>query len=72
MPVETLGRGAGQRRAPGIRPAGSRFPGPAAARDLMAGLIDAGARHLVLAAVGMPSVQWVADEMIEPVLAMAG
>jgi len=56
----------------GDPPAGSRFPGPAAARDLMAELIDAGARHLVLAAVGMPSVQWVADEMIEPVLAMAG
>jgi len=56
----------------GDPPAGSRFPGPAAARDLMAELIEAGARHLVLAAVGMPSVQWVADEMIEPVLAMAG
>ena len=55
----------------GDPPAGSRFPGPAAARDLMAGLIDAGARHLVLAAFGMPSVQWLADEMIEPVLAMA-
>jgi alkanesulfonate monooxygenase SsuD/methylene tetrahydromethanopterin reductase-like flavin-dependent oxidoreductase (luciferase family) len=56
----------------GDPPAGSRFPGPAAARDLMAELIDAGARHLVLAALGMPSVQWVAGEMIEPVLAMAG
>ena len=56
----------------GDPPAGSRFPGPVAARDLMAELIDAGARHLVLAALGMPSVQWVADEVIEPVLAMAG
>jgi alkanesulfonate monooxygenase SsuD/methylene tetrahydromethanopterin reductase-like flavin-dependent oxidoreductase (luciferase family) len=56
----------------GDPPAGSRFPGPAAARDLMAELIDVGARHLVLAAFGMPSVQWLADEMIEPVLAVAG
>ena len=56
----------------GDPPAGSRFPGPAAARDLMAELIDAGARHRVLAAFGMPSVRWVADEMIEPVLATAG
>jgi alkanesulfonate monooxygenase SsuD/methylene tetrahydromethanopterin reductase-like flavin-dependent oxidoreductase (luciferase family) len=54
-------------------PAGaSRLPGPAAARELMTELIGAGARHLVLAAVGMPSVQWVADEMIEPVLAAVG
>jgi alkanesulfonate monooxygenase SsuD/methylene tetrahydromethanopterin reductase-like flavin-dependent oxidoreductase (luciferase family) len=58
--------------AAGDPPAGSRVPGPAATRELMAELIDAGARHLVLAALGMPSVQWVADEMIEPVLAMAG
>jgi alkanesulfonate monooxygenase SsuD/methylene tetrahydromethanopterin reductase-like flavin-dependent oxidoreductase (luciferase family) len=56
----------------GDPPADSRFPGPAGARELMAELIDAGARHLVLAALGMPSVQWVADEVIEPVLAMAG
>jgi alkanesulfonate monooxygenase SsuD/methylene tetrahydromethanopterin reductase-like flavin-dependent oxidoreductase (luciferase family) len=53
-------------------PGASRIPGPAAARELMAELIDAGARHLVLAAIGMPSVRWVADEMIEPVLAAAG
>jgi alkanesulfonate monooxygenase SsuD/methylene tetrahydromethanopterin reductase-like flavin-dependent oxidoreductase (luciferase family) len=46
----------------------SRFPGPAAARELIIGLIDAGAQHLVLAPIGMPSVQWVADEIIEPVL----
>jgi alkanesulfonate monooxygenase SsuD/methylene tetrahydromethanopterin reductase-like flavin-dependent oxidoreductase (luciferase family) len=48
----------------------SRFPGPAAARELIIELIDAGARHLALAAIGMPSVQWVADEIIEPVLAV--
>jgi alkanesulfonate monooxygenase SsuD/methylene tetrahydromethanopterin reductase-like flavin-dependent oxidoreductase (luciferase family) len=50
----------------------SRFPGPAAARELLIELIDAGARHLVLAPIGMPSVQWVADEIIEPVLAAVG
>jgi alkanesulfonate monooxygenase SsuD/methylene tetrahydromethanopterin reductase-like flavin-dependent oxidoreductase (luciferase family) len=49
----------------------ARFPGPAGARDLIIELIDAGARHIVLAAIGMPSVQWVADEIIEPVLAAA-
>ena len=47
----------------------ARFPGPSGARDLIAGLIDAGAEHLILAALGMPSVQWVADEIILPVLA---
>jgi hypothetical protein len=50
----------------------SRFPGPAAARELLIELIDADARHLVLAPIGMPSVQWTADEIIEPVLAAAG
>ncbi|HZR54115.1 MAG TPA: LLM class flavin-dependent oxidoreductase [Streptosporangiaceae bacterium] len=44
-----------------------RFPGPAGARELLAELIDAGARHLVLAPVGAPSMQWVADEIIRPV-----
>jgi alkanesulfonate monooxygenase SsuD/methylene tetrahydromethanopterin reductase-like flavin-dependent oxidoreductase (luciferase family) len=47
----------------------SPHPGPAAARDLLIELVGAGARHLVLAAVGMPSVQWMADEIVEPVLA---
>jgi alkanesulfonate monooxygenase SsuD/methylene tetrahydromethanopterin reductase-like flavin-dependent oxidoreductase (luciferase family) len=47
----------------------SRYPGPAGARDLLADLIDAGARHLVLACIGMPSVRWVADEVVRPVLA---
>ena len=42
---------------------------PAGARELIAELIDpgAGAGHIVLACVGMPSVRWVADEIIRPV-----
>src|SRR5579863_1357493 len=39
----------------------SRFPGPAGTRELLAGLIDAGAQHLVLGPIGAPSLQWVAD-----------
>ena len=50
----------------------SRFPGPAGTRELLAGLIAAGARHLVLGPIGAPSVQWVADEIIRPVLRTAG
>jgi len=42
------------------------------ARELLAELIDAGARHCVLACIGMPSAQWVADEIIRPVRAMTG
>ena len=56
-------------------PAGSALPsyfGPAAARDHLVALIDAGARHLVLASVGTASVQWLADEVVGPVLASAG
>jgi alkanesulfonate monooxygenase SsuD/methylene tetrahydromethanopterin reductase-like flavin-dependent oxidoreductase (luciferase family) len=54
-------------------PAGSsRFPGPAGTRELLAGLIAAGARHLVLGPIGAPSPQWVADEIIRPVLSTAG
>jgi hypothetical protein len=49
-----------------------RFPGPAGTRELLAGLIDAGARHLVLGPIGVPSLQWVADEIIRPVLSTAG
>jgi alkanesulfonate monooxygenase SsuD/methylene tetrahydromethanopterin reductase-like flavin-dependent oxidoreductase (luciferase family) len=43
---------------------------PAAARALLLEMIDAGVTHIVLAAVlaGRP-VQWLADEIIEPVLA---
>jgi alkanesulfonate monooxygenase SsuD/methylene tetrahydromethanopterin reductase-like flavin-dependent oxidoreductase (luciferase family) len=48
---------------------GSRFPGPAGARELITGLIDAGAQHLVLAPIGAPSMRWVAGEIIQPVLA---
>ena len=48
----------------------ARHPGPARARELLAELIDAGARHCVLACFGMPSVQWVADEIVNPVRAM--
>ena len=50
----------------------ARHPGPAAARELLAELIDAGARHCVLACLGMPSVRWVADEIVNPVRAMTG
>lgn len=50
----------------------TRHPGPAAARELLAELIEAGARHCVLACVGLPSVRWVADEIIRPVRAMTG
>jgi hypothetical protein len=39
---------------------------------MLAELIDAGARHCVLACIGMPSAQWVADEIIRPVRAMTG
>src|ERR1035438_8383731 len=46
----------------------SRFPGPAGARELLTELIDAGARHLVLGPIGMPSLQWAADEIVQPVL----
>jgi alkanesulfonate monooxygenase SsuD/methylene tetrahydromethanopterin reductase-like flavin-dependent oxidoreductase (luciferase family) len=43
---------------------------PAAARETLLGLIDAGARHLVLAAIPpFPSVRWLADEIVAPVLA---
>ena len=50
----------------------ARHPGPAAARELLAELIDAGARHCVLGCVGMPSVQWMADEIVNPVRALTG
>jgi alkanesulfonate monooxygenase SsuD/methylene tetrahydromethanopterin reductase-like flavin-dependent oxidoreductase (luciferase family) len=50
----------------------SPHPGPAAARELLIELVGAGARHLVLAAIGMPSVQWLADEIVEPVRAATG
>jgi hypothetical protein len=46
----------------------SRFPGPAGARELLTELIGAGAGHLVLGPIGAPSVQWVAGEIIQPVL----
>ncbi|MEA2630790.1 MAG: hypothetical protein QOE66_1009 [Chloroflexota bacterium] len=47
-----------------------RFFDPAATRELLLELIDAGARRLILAPVGSyPSVQWLADEIVEPVLA---
>jgi alkanesulfonate monooxygenase SsuD/methylene tetrahydromethanopterin reductase-like flavin-dependent oxidoreductase (luciferase family) len=50
----------------------ARHPGPAAARELLAELIEAGARHCVLACIGAPSAQWMADEVIRPVRAMTG
>jgi len=46
---------------------------PAATRALLLEMIDAGVTHIVLAALlaGRP-VQWLADEIIGPVLAEAG
>ena len=46
---------------------------PAATRARLLEMIDAGVTHLVLAAVlsGRP-VRWLADEIIEPVLAEVG
>jgi alkanesulfonate monooxygenase SsuD/methylene tetrahydromethanopterin reductase-like flavin-dependent oxidoreductase (luciferase family) len=44
----------------------ARFPGPAGARELIGELIDAGARHIVLAPLGAPSVRWTAEEVIRP------
>jgi alkanesulfonate monooxygenase SsuD/methylene tetrahydromethanopterin reductase-like flavin-dependent oxidoreductase (luciferase family) len=52
--------------------AAARFPGPSGARETLAELIRAGARHLVLACVGMPSVRWLADEIVRPVTAVTG
>jgi hypothetical protein len=49
----------------------ARFPGPAGARELIAELIDSGARHFVLGPVGAPPLRWVADEIIRPVLGTA-
>lgn len=46
---------------------------PAPTRDALLELIDAGARHLVLAPVApLPSVRRLADEIVEPVLAQLG
>ena len=50
----------------------ARHPGPAAARELLAELIDAGARHCVLGCLGLPSVQWLADEIVNPVRTLTG
>ncbi|HEY4022780.1 MAG TPA: LLM class flavin-dependent oxidoreductase [Pseudonocardiaceae bacterium] len=50
-----------------------RSPDPAPARDALLDLIDAGARHLVLAPIPpVPSVRRLADEIVEPVLAQLG
>jgi alkanesulfonate monooxygenase SsuD/methylene tetrahydromethanopterin reductase-like flavin-dependent oxidoreductase (luciferase family) len=46
---------------------------PAAARALLLEMIEAGVTHIVLAAIlGGRPVRWLADEIIEPVLAQAG
>jgi alkanesulfonate monooxygenase SsuD/methylene tetrahydromethanopterin reductase-like flavin-dependent oxidoreductase (luciferase family) len=50
----------------------ARHPGPAGARELLAELINAGARHCVLSCVDLPPVRWVADEIVLPVRAMTG
>jgi alkanesulfonate monooxygenase SsuD/methylene tetrahydromethanopterin reductase-like flavin-dependent oxidoreductase (luciferase family) len=45
---------------------------PAATRALLREMVDAGVTHLVLAAIlGSRSLRWVADEIVEPVLAEA-
>jgi alkanesulfonate monooxygenase SsuD/methylene tetrahydromethanopterin reductase-like flavin-dependent oxidoreductase (luciferase family) len=44
--------------------------GPAEVRDALVELIDAGVSHVVLAALPpIPPVRWLADEIVEPVLA---
>jgi alkanesulfonate monooxygenase SsuD/methylene tetrahydromethanopterin reductase-like flavin-dependent oxidoreductase (luciferase family) len=44
--------------------------GPAEVRDQLVELIEAGVNHVVLAAIPpMPSVRWLAEEIVEPVLA---
>ena len=51
-------------------PGSSQARGPSAVRELLGELIAAGASHLVLAPVPpLPPVHWLADEIIEPVLA---
>jgi alkanesulfonate monooxygenase SsuD/methylene tetrahydromethanopterin reductase-like flavin-dependent oxidoreductase (luciferase family) len=50
-----------------------RGPDPAPTRDALLELIDAGARHLVLAPVApLPPVRRLAEEIVEPVLAQLG
>jgi len=45
---------------------------PAATRALLLQMIDAGVRHIVLAAIlGNRPLRWVVDEIIEPVLELA-
>jgi hypothetical protein len=58
-------------RSPPVTVRNCRQPGPAAARELLAELIEAGARHCVLACIGLPSAQWAADEIVNPVRALA-
>jgi hypothetical protein len=43
--------------------------GPTAAREFLVELVDAGASHLVLAPIGFASVQPLADEVVDPVIA---
>ncbi len=56
-------------------PALPRYNDPAAARDLVLGMIEAGVRHVVLAPVA-PDIDrpahWLAEEVIEPVLRQLG
>jgi alkanesulfonate monooxygenase SsuD/methylene tetrahydromethanopterin reductase-like flavin-dependent oxidoreductase (luciferase family) len=58
--------------ASGDAPALPRYHDPAAARDLVLGMIEAGVRHVVLAPVA-PEIDrpahWLAEEVIEPVRA---
>jgi alkanesulfonate monooxygenase SsuD/methylene tetrahydromethanopterin reductase-like flavin-dependent oxidoreductase (luciferase family) len=46
--------------------------GPKACRRAVADLAAAGARHIVLAGIGVPSVRWLADEVVAPALAEIG
>jgi len=46
-------------------------PDPALTRNLLIDFIEAGANHLVLAPVGL-TPRWLADEVVEPVLAAVG
>lgn len=65
--VQVLVSSEGQPERPAYLPP---VRGPAEVRDLMVDLIDAGVSHLVLAALQpIPPVRWLAEEIVEPVLA---
>jgi alkanesulfonate monooxygenase SsuD/methylene tetrahydromethanopterin reductase-like flavin-dependent oxidoreductase (luciferase family) len=65
--------GAGQ-PTPAVTTSGQNLPpvlDPAATRSVLIDFIEAGASHIVLAPIGVP-LRWLADEVVEPVLAAVG